>query len=68
MCLVVRTFLSVILWGITLSFDWNLLLFMLPHSWIILSPSFLLLFYVFIIACKKYLSSYFLKKIKLSDK
>lgn len=66
MCLVVRTFLSVILWGITLSFDWNLLLFLL-----LLSGLFFFylvqMFYEFIIAYKKYLSTYFLKKFKFSD-
>lgn len=66
MCLVVRTFLSVILWGITLSFDWNLLLFLL-----LLSGLFFFylvqIFYEFIIAYKKYLSTYFLKKFKFSD-
>ncbi len=33
--LVVRTFLSVILWGTPLRFDWNLLLFLLRSFWII---------------------------------
>jgi len=32
MLLAVRTFLSFLLWGVPLSFDWNLLLFLLPFE------------------------------------
>ena len=54
--LAIHTFLSVILWGTPLSFDWNLL----PSGF----SSFLsLLFYEFIIAYKNNLSTYFCKKI-----
>ena len=63
MCLVVRTFLSVILWGITLSFDWNLLLFLLLLSGLFFFYLLSLSFYEFIITHKNDLSTYFLKKI-----
>ena len=59
---VVHTILSVILWGTPLSFDWNLLLFLL-----LLSGLFFFylvqMFYEFIITHKNDLSTYFLKKI-----
>jgi len=58
--LVVCTFLSFLLWGVPLSFDWNLLLFLLPFEgffYFFIS----LVFYEFIIAYKFYLSIYFWK-------
>lgn len=59
---VVHTFLSVILWGTPLSFDWNLLLFLLllPGLFFVFLLS--LSFYEFIITHKNDLSTYFLKK------